>query len=81
MELMNNNGITIYLKMSADTLASRLVNAKGKRPLLENKTEAELKDYITEHLEKREDIYHQAQYIVKGKNLNVDELVEFVSAV
>jgi len=81
MELMNNNGITIYLKMSADTLASRLVNAKGKRPLLENKTEAELKEYITEHLEKREDIYHQAQYIVKGKNLNVDELVEFVSAV
>jgi shikimate kinase len=81
MELMNNNGITIYLKMSAETLASRLVNAKGKRPLLENKTESELKDYITEHLEKREDIYHQAQYIVKGKNLNVDELVEFVSAV
>jgi shikimate kinase len=81
MELMNNNGITIYLKMSADTLASRLANAKGKRPLLENKTEAELKEYITEHLEKREDIYHQAQYIVKGKNLNVDELVEFVSAV
>jgi shikimate kinase len=81
MELMNNNGITIYLKMSADTLASRLLNAKDKRPLLENKTETELKDFITGHLEKREDIYHQAQYIVKGKNLDVDELVDFVSAI
>lgn len=81
MELMNNNGTTIYLKMSAESLASRLVNAKDKRPLIENKNEAELKDYITEHLEKREDIYHQAQYIVKGKSLDIDELVDFVSAI
>ncbi|MDF2438670.1 MAG: shikimate kinase [Bacteroidota bacterium] len=81
MDLMNNNGTTIYLKMSAESLASRLVNSKGKRPLLENKNEQELREYITEHLEKREDIYHQAHYIVKGKNLDIDELVEFVSAV
>ncbi len=80
MELMNNHGITIYLKMSADALASRLVNAKDKRPLLENKTEEELRNFITEHLEKREDIYHQAQYIIKGKNLDVDEMVEFVAS-
>lgn len=81
MELMNNNGITIYLKMSADALASRLLKAKDQRPLIEGKTEEELRNYITEHLEKREDIYHQAQYIVKGKNLNVDELVDFVAAI
>lgn len=81
MDLMNNNGTTIYLKMSADSLASRLLNAKDKRPLIENKTEEELRSFITEHLEKREDIYHQAQYIVKGKNLNVDELVDFVAAI
>lgn len=81
MELMNNNGTTIYLKMSADTLTSRLLNAKDKRPLIENKSEEELRNYITEHLEKREDIYHQAHYIVKGKNLNVDELVDFVAAI
>ncbi|HEX8517107.1 MAG TPA: shikimate kinase [Bacteroidia bacterium] len=81
MELMNNNGITIYLKMSAQSIATRLLKAKDKRPLIENKSEAELKEYITAHLEKREDIYHQAQYTVKGKNLNIDELVEFVSAI
>jgi shikimate kinase len=81
MELMNNNGITIYLKMSAAGLASRLLKAKSPRPLIENKTEEQLQDYITEQLEKREDVYHQAQYTVKGKNLNVDELVDFVSAI
>jgi shikimate kinase len=81
MELMNNNGTTIYLKMSADSLASRLIKAKDKRPLIDNKSEEELRSFINENLEKREDIYHQAQYIVKGKNLNVDELVDFVAAI
>jgi hypothetical protein len=57
------------------------MNAKGTRPLIENKTEEELRSYVTEQLEKREDIYHQAHYIVKGKNLNVDELVDFVAAI
>ena len=78
MELMNNNGTTIYLKMSADSLTNRLMNAKDKRPLIANKSEAELRSFINEHLEKREDLYHQAQYTVKGKDLNIDELVDFV---
>jgi len=79
MELMNNNGITIYLKMSADSLANRLINAKDHRPLIDGKTHDELKKYITEHLEKREDFYHKAQFTVKGKDLNVDELASYVA--
>ncbi len=78
MELMNSNGTTVYLKMSADALVSRLRNAKVKRPLIENKTEKELHEFVNRQLEKREDDYHKAQYIVKGKDLNVDELASFV---
>ena len=78
MELMNNNGTTVYLKMSAEALVSRLLNAKDKRPLIENKTEAELHTFVNRQLEKREDTYHLAQYIVKGKDLNIDELAMFV---
>jgi shikimate kinase len=78
MELMNNNGNTVYIKMSADALVKRLLTLKDKRPLIENKSEAELKVFVKRQLEKREDFYHQAQYIVKGKDLNVNELAEFV---
>lgn len=78
MELMNNNGTTVYLKMSADSLVNRLMNAKEKRPLVANKNEQELREFVNRQLEKREDIYHQAQYTVKGKDLNVKELAEFV---
>lgn len=78
MELMNNNGITIYLKMSVNALVSRLLNAKEKRPLIIGKTEPELHAFITQQLEKREDFYHKAQFIVKGKNLDVGELAAFI---
>jgi shikimate kinase len=80
MELMNNNGITIYLKMSVDGLVNRLVHAKEKRPLIENKTEPELRAFITRQLEKREDFYNQAQYTIKGKSLDMEELVSFVTS-
>lgn len=78
MELMNNHGITVYIKMSVDTLVSRLSVAKEKRPLIQNKTPEELRAFVIRQLEKREDFYHKAQYTVKGKDLNVDELATFV---
>ncbi|MFY9308109.1 MAG: shikimate kinase [Bacteroidia bacterium] len=78
MELMNRNGITIYIKMSTDTLISRLSQAKNSRPLLENKTEDELRTFVASQLERREDTYHQAHYVVKGKDLNVTELAKFI---
>jgi shikimate kinase len=78
MELINGNGISVYLKMSADALVSRLMNAKVKRPLIANKNEEELRAFVNRQLEKREDFYHQAQFTVKGKDLDVEELVVFV---
>ena len=78
MELMNNHGNTVYLKMSADSLVHRLMDAKDTRPLVANKSEAELRVFVNRQLEKREDFYHQAQYTVKGKDLDIDELVQFV---
>jgi shikimate kinase len=78
MELMNRNGITIYIKMSTDTLISRLSQAKNSRPLLENKTEDELRTFVASQLERREDTYHQAHYVVKGKDLNIPELAKFI---
>jgi shikimate kinase len=78
MELINNNGISIYLKMSVDALANRLANAKKKRPLIQDMSEFDLKNFISANLTKREPFYLQAHYKVKAKNLNVDELADFL---
>lgn len=78
MELMSRNGITIYIKMSADTLISRLSNSPHDRPLLNNKTPDELRTFVAAQLEKREDVYHKAHYVVKGKDLNITGLAQFL---
>ena len=78
MELLNNSGLTVYLKMSVDALATRLVNAKKKRPLIQDMSEFDLKNFISTNLSKREPFYLQSHYKVKAKNLDIDELAEFL---
>jgi shikimate kinase len=78
MELMNENGLTIYLKMSANTLVSRLRSAKTDRPLVSGKSAEELYGFIISHLENREPFYAEAQYKVKAKDLNINELADFI---
>ncbi|MFI5150130.1 MAG: shikimate kinase [Bacteroidia bacterium] len=81
MELMNQNGLTIYLKMSADTLLSRLRQSKDTRPLLSGKSEEDLYHFILTHLEDREPFYAEAQYKVKAKDLDVKKLASFIQGV
>ena len=63
MELMNNNGLTIYLKTSPEELTKRLAVTKNERPLLKEKTSEEMQAFIAENLEKRNDYYNQARLI------------------
>jgi shikimate kinase len=62
MAVMNESGLTIYLKASVDELAGRLSISKDKRPLVKDKKTEELKTFISGNLEKREPFYQQAIY-------------------
>jgi len=63
MDVMNQVGITIYLKVSVEELARRLRNGKQQRPLLKDKNHDEMKDFIAETLEKRNNFYRKATFI------------------
>jgi shikimate kinase len=80
MELINNNGISVYLKLSIDSIVSRLLNAKDKRPLIDGKSENELKSFVMRQLEKRERVYNKAKYTVKAKDLDIEELTKFLKS-
>lgn len=69
MDLMNQSGITVYLKVSVDELAERLKNSKQKRPLIKDKDSEEMKDYIAANLEKREQFYNRAAFIFESNDL------------
>lgn len=69
MDLMNQSGITIYLKASVDELVERLRTGKQKRPLVKDKNPEELKDFITVNLEKREEFYSKATLVFESNGL------------
>jgi shikimate kinase len=75
-ELLKGEGITsIYLKASVDTLFNRLSHNKSKRPIVANKSEDELQEFIAKHLFDRSYYYNQAEYKVTVDGKSIDETV------
>jgi shikimate kinase len=75
MEWMNRNDITIYLKCSVETIYNRIQKDCDKRPLLVNRTENELKEFVQNKLDERKSIYESATITVDG-NLSSNEVVK-----
>lgn len=61
MELMNARGTTVWLNTPVERLYERLQRNRSKRPILANKTDSELMDFITDALRQREPHYSKAQ--------------------
>jgi shikimate kinase len=68
MELMNDNGVTVYIAPDTDVLASRLFKSKTDRPLITGKSREELILFINTALQKREPFYEKAKIIIRGVN-------------
>lgn len=80
VQYMNQQGQTVYMKADIDTLFNRLQIGKAKRPLLMNKTDEEMRQYITEQLASREPFYSQATYVFDSNRLEsrhqIDKSIE-----
>ncbi len=73
LEWMNKEGLTIYLKLSPQSIVQRLKNKRDERPLIKNKSEKELHDFIEQHLNSRTVFYEQAQLIYSTDELSLEE--------
>lgn len=79
IEYMNQTGNTIYLKSSAESLMKRLSLCKDKRPLIKNKSDEELLEFITGALDRREQYYNQAQIVFDVEDFcTVDDAERFM---
>lgn len=78
MELMNANGVTVYLKLSPGMLAARLAAAKVCRPLLAGKSLSEMEEYIVDTLAVREEYYQQANVVVANPSRDVAKLIDIL---
>ena len=73
--LKADNVFSIYLKASIETLFNRLVVNKSKRPLIADKNEEEMKEFIAKHLFDRSFYYNHAQHKVVVDGKTVEETV------
>jgi shikimate kinase len=62
MKLLNEEGVTIYLKSSPAELAARLKFEKETRPLIANVADEVLEEFVAEKLKQREPYYNQSMY-------------------
>ena len=73
--LKREDVLSVYLKASIDTLVSRLSLNKSNRPLIANKNDVEMKEFIATHLFERSYYYNQAQYSVAVDEQTIEQTV------
>lgn len=79
MNFINQHGTSIFLDVPADELTQRLLLTDlSQRPLLAQKSEAGLKDFIVKTLAERIAYYRQARYTLSGKRYNIEQLESLV---
>jgi shikimate kinase len=80
MDLMNEAGITIYIKVEPLELYRRLKEQKGERPMIAKLGEAALWSRILQHLEQRRITYEGAQIIWDGHRRDLRPLIDQLKA-
>lgn len=63
MNYLNKIGVTVYLKYSVEELFERLKNETVSRPLLKEKSDTELFEFVEGLLKSRESYYLKAQTV------------------
>jgi len=76
LSLINNTGISIYIKMDKKSLSERLLKSKTKRPLLKDLTLETLPEKVEQMLIIREEFYSQAHITLEGVGLTVEKIVK-----
>lgn len=84
MDWMNEHGLTIYLKTSANLLAERLQAEMEHRPLLAHLSPNELVTFVENKVSERDFFYTQAQVIWEQQKTNESEwgaLIEKIQSI
>lgn len=79
MDWMNANGTTVYIELSAVSLAKRLEKGIAKRPLLRGLTAEGVVDFIEDKLTVRGPFYQQAKITLSGISLRPDDILQAVT--
>ncbi len=78
MDVIIKNSISYYLKTSINTIHSRLISEKNKRPLVANIKEENLSEFIAKHLFERSIFYQRSNKTITTDQHTIDEVVDMI---
>jgi shikimate kinase len=79
MERMNVIGNTVYLRRTAQQIASRLSpHGRQKRPKLRGLNDEELVEFMTKNMAEREPFYSKATHIIECSSYSDEEIIEII---
>ncbi|MEG2493309.1 MAG: shikimate kinase [Rikenellaceae bacterium] len=79
MDLMNKIGFTIYIDVPIDILVSRIAKTGAKRPLVAQKSNAEISEFVLKSIAEREPFYAKAKMKVSGRSLRASDIIQMLN--
>lgn len=76
IEYMNQAGTSVWINTPLDTIFSRLIREKDKRPLIKSLSDDQLKSFISKKFADRKIYYEQADVVVDDEPLQLEQLIQ-----
>lgn len=76
IEYMKQTGTVVWINTPPQTLFSRLIKEKEKRPLIKELTDEQLKGFISKKYADRKIYYEQAQAKIDDEPFEIDTMIE-----
>ena len=76
VDYMNRCGTTVWINTPLDVLFKRLTNEKEKRPLIRELSNEQLRGFIIKKFADRKIYYEQADVIMDGEPVQLEQLIE-----
>lgn len=81
MEVMNSAGCTVYIRRSAENIASRLSpRGREKRPKLRGLNDEELVAFMTKGIAERDEIYSRANHIIEAVPMGDGQILDKIAS-
>lgn len=80
MQRLNRAGITVYLRRSAENIASRLSPyGRAKRPRLRGLSDEQLVGFMRRDMDEHEAVYAQAQLVIDADRYSDEQIVDLIA--
>ncbi len=79
MAVMNANGCTVYIRRTAENIASRLSpRGREKRPKLRGLSDEELVSFMSKNIAERDAVYCRANHTIEAVPLRDSEIIDTI---